>query len=44
MYAANLIECAKLKGNAVDAFGKRIADIDAPNRLDESAYLDKISK
>ena len=41
-YAANLIECAELKGDAVDTFGKGVADVDAPHRLDESAHLAKI--
>ena len=40
-YAANLIECAELKGDAVDTFGKGVADVDAPHRFDKSAHLDK---
>ena len=42
MYAANLIECAELKGDTVDTFGEGIADVDAAHRLDESEHLDKI--
>ena len=41
-YAANLIECAELKGDAVDTLGKGVADVDAPHRLDESAHLAKV--
>ena len=44
IYVANLIECAELKGNAVNTFGEGIADVDAAHRLDESAHLLKIKK
>ena len=37
----DLIKCAELKCDAVDTSCKGVADVDAPDRFDKSAHLDK---